>query len=439
MTRRKKVTIILIIIAAAAAGLLLLFRFMKAGAGAGSTEAVYAVPIRELVDGGSASGVINRYAGVVEAEETWSVNKNEEVQVKEILVKVGQEVKAGDPLFTYDTEKYQADLSQAKIDLQRLNNELSSLQGTIDSLTAQKAKTTNADDLANLTIQIQDQQLSLSQKKLDVQSKQIDIDKLQKQIDTATVTSKIDGIVRTINENGSANATTSDSGQDSSAFITVMKAGSIRIKAKINEMNIGEISEGIPVIIRSRVDDTFWRGTVSKIDTENGSIGSGESMYGNVTDGYTSSTSYPFYVTPESADGLMMGQHVYVEPDYGQEDGGSGNTEDAEAGSETVSGDSTAAGSASVTGTSAEDKNGAVNTAAEDGVTIPEYMIDTTDPEHPFVWKAEGDRLKKVEVTGEITGDPTGLVNVTGDLTADDALAFPDPTLTEGTRTEVLP
>ena len=32
------------------------------------------------------------------------------------------------------------------------------------------------------------------------------------------------------------------------------------------------------------------------------------------------SSSYPFYVTLDSADGLMLGQHVYIEPDFGQQE-----------------------------------------------------------------------------------------------------------------------
>ena len=32
----------------------------------------------------------------------------------------------------------------------------------------------------------------------------------------------------------------------------------------------------------------------------------------------TSSSSYPFYVELESSEGLMLGQHVFVEPDTGQ-------------------------------------------------------------------------------------------------------------------------
>ena len=32
----------------------------------------------------------------------------------------------------------------------------------------------------------------------------------------------------------------------------------------------------------------------------------------------STASKYPFYVTLDSSDGLLMGQHVYIEPDHGQ-------------------------------------------------------------------------------------------------------------------------
>ena len=55
------------------------------------------------------------------------------------------------------------------------------------------------------------------------------------------------------------------------------------------------------------------------------------------------SSNYPFYVELESSEGLLMGQHVYMEMDYGQGE------------------------------------------KREDGLWLDEYMIDMTDPDAPFV------------------------------------------------------
>jgi HlyD family secretion protein len=93
-----------------------------AAAPSGSNSVVPVVTVQDLMNPGSGSGsdTVNRFAGVVETQDSWSVNQNQEVEVREIFVKEGQEVKKGDPLFAYDTEKYESDLEQAKIDLERL-------------------------------------------------------------------------------------------------------------------------------------------------------------------------------------------------------------------------------------------------------------------------------------------------------------------------------
>ncbi len=49
-------------------------------------------------------------------------------------------------------------------------------------------------------------------------------------------------------------------------------------------------------------------------------------MYGmsGSSDDQTSSSTYPFYVNLDSSDGLMLGQHVYIEADEGQDEEKSG-------------------------------------------------------------------------------------------------------------------
>ena len=132
---RKKAGILVLIIAAAGA---LTFGVIRMHAAKNKTEntgeTAYVDLVSNLADTGSL-GTNNYYAGTVETQETWSVNKNTDAEVKDLKVAVGQEVKKGDVLFTYDTTKYQQDLEQANIDLQRLNNEYTSMGQTISQLT----------------------------------------------------------------------------------------------------------------------------------------------------------------------------------------------------------------------------------------------------------------------------------------------------------------
>ena len=103
-----------------------------------------------------------------------------------------------------------------------------------------------------------------------------------------------------------------------------MSTGSYRVKGTVNELNIQSIVEGEPVIIRSRVDSSqIWHGTMGTIDKDSATSNSSSNSYNfgmmdASGDSQTSSSTYQ-YVELDSSDGLMLGQHVYIEKDEGQE------------------------------------------------------------------------------------------------------------------------
>lgn len=88
------------------------------------------------------------------------------------------------------------------------------------------------------------------------------------------MTAPVDGKVQSINENGT------DSSGNAAAYITLVQDGAYRVKGKINELNRSDIAVGVSVVIRSRVDDSVWSGTITEIDTENPSSGNGAMSYG---------------------------------------------------------------------------------------------------------------------------------------------------------------
>ena len=111
-----------------------------------------------------------------------------------------------------------------------------------------------------------------------------------------------------------------DANGNTAPFMTILKTGEYRVKGSIDEQNIWTLSEGQAVVIRSRVDETkTWNGTISLIDTEKPQESGGSNMYASSSDGAMTATKYPFYIDLETADGLILGQHVYIELDNGQE------------------------------------------------------------------------------------------------------------------------
>ena len=275
-------------------------------------NAVYVDSIQVIATLGSGTGKIPRFAGKIEPQETRDFKLEGERKVKECYVKEGDIVKSGQRLFTYDTTEDESKLEQAKIDLERLQN-------TEDTSEAKKAELEKQKAAANTPekqLQVLTAENELKQNELDQKSKQKEIDQLENQIKNATVKCDMDGVVKSVNDQ----TDTSDmmSGSDS-AYITILKLGTYRVKAEANEQNIKQIYTGETVLVFSRVDSSqFWRGSISQIKTDQGSgeKDSDNSYYDQ--ENSSGSTNYPFYVELEDSEGLMLGQHVYLEQDLGQ-------------------------------------------------------------------------------------------------------------------------
>lgn len=352
---------------------------------------VYVSTVEKLMSLGSGNGLMNRFPGVVESQDTWKVQQNAEKVVKDILVEEGQEVQVGTPLFNYDTDKFQSDLEQAKLDLERIYNEVDSMNDNITQLYKDK-KSAPKEDRAGLQLQIQEAELQVRQKEYEGKSKQVEIDKLNENINNATVTSEIAGVVKSINNSGSGE--TDMYGNSDTSFMTILATGDYRVKGKINELNIGSLTENSPVIIRSRVDSSVtWRGTITTIDRENAEANN-NNMYSS-SDSMAQTSSYPFYVTLESSEDLMLGQHVYIELDNGQEAGPKAR------------------------------------------VWLEDYFINDLDSE-PFVWADNGKgKLEKRYVTLGQYDENLMQYEISEGLTKEDAVTFPEPGLEEGMETAI--
>lgn len=283
--------------------------------GGSSSDKVYVQSVASIMN--SSGGSQNQYMGVVESQDTEEISKNSERTIDKVYVKVGDEVAAGAQLFSYDTTDLEAELAQEQLDLEGYANEITGYNAQISDLSAQRDAAPDSEKL-DYTTQIQSVQTSIQQSQYNQKSKQMEIDKTKKSIEESVVTCTMDGVVKTINDSGV------DANGNTAAYMTILATGDYRIKGTINEQNVWNLTEGQAVIVRSRVDDTTWTGTITKIDTENPESQSSDSgvaySTSNLGSDTTTSTDYPFYVTLDSTEGLMLGQHLYIEPDAGQED-----------------------------------------------------------------------------------------------------------------------
>ena len=374
-----------------------------------SGDVIYVTQISEI--NGEATGVSNRYAGVVEPQETVEVELESGRSVKEVQVKTGDQVKKGQLLFEYDLSSIQDSLEEAQLEMDRLKNEAVSLNEQIATLEKEKKKASQ-DNQLSYTIEIETNKMNLKKNEYSQKSKTAEIEKLQSATTNTEVRSEIDGVIQkidtskmstddgdSVDDSSAMDSMSNDSSSDSSAFITILSTGAYRVKGKVNEQNRDSIIPGEAVIIRSRVDSTkTWKGTMGSIDVNNGSTEDDSNNYwgmSSTSDEQTSSTSYPFYVELDSSDGLMLGQHVYIERDIGQDE-------------------------------------------QKDGLWLSDYYIVDADTNEPYVWAAnDKKKLEKRYVTLGKHDEDLGEYEIVDGLTKKDSIAFPTDALEEGTKTEV--
>ena len=317
MSKKKKIILIASISAAVllvAGGLYWLF----SGVGA-SGQKVYVQPVSEILGLGTA-GVQNRYAGVIESQKTLKIELDPSKTLAEVFVKEGDEVKAGDPLFSYDVDELKLNLEQLNLDLESTKSSITTMQEQIAALKKEKASAPQSEQL-QYTIQIQTLEVNIMQAEYTIKTKTAEVEKAKNAIEHAVVTAEMDGVVRELNQSGGEQQPSYGDGTQSS-FMTITATGSFRVKGLVGEQFVYMLSEGMPVIIRSRTDENaIWRGTIQLIDIANPVKGNNNMMYYDgmaSQDDTTSASKYPFYVELESSENLLMGQHVYIEPDMGQ-------------------------------------------------------------------------------------------------------------------------
>lgn len=288
-----------------------IWKAVGSGGGADGENVLYADSVGMLT--GTGLGTQNRFSGVVEAQDTLKISQTSGQTVKEIFVEKGQSVEVGTPLFQYDTDEISMNLEQANLELERISNSISSLNSQISQLNTEKASAPASEQLS-YTTQIQSLQTNIKQEEYNYKVKQTEIERIKKSLESSTVTSTISGVVQEINENPGYDNYTGEQ----QPFMSILATGKYRIKGTISEQNIGNLIPGMQVIVHSRVDDSIvWSGVVDSIDTEKPESSSQSMYYGG--DSSMQATKYPFYVTLDSSDGLMLGQHVYIEPNLGQD------------------------------------------------------------------------------------------------------------------------
>ena len=268
---------------------------------------VYVQSVETLMSmGGIAPG--DRFGGVVVSENVAEVQKDSDKAVKELLVKEGEDVKEGQELFSYDTDELQLALDKKKLELDQLKASIANYKAQITSLKNERVGLTGTAKL-QYTIEIQSTEIDLKEAELNLSGKEAEVQRAEDLLANSTVVSPVEGRIQTISENGT------DNYGNPLPYITIQQKGSYRVKGVLNELQRGGLMEGVRMTIFSRTNaQEVWSGTINLVDYENPYQGSDmDRYYGTSSDEMSSSSKYPFYVELDDTEGLILGQHVYME------------------------------------------------------------------------------------------------------------------------------
>ena len=347
------------------------------GCGSSGT-AVYVQSVAAL-SGMGGIGTDDRFAGIVVSENVVEIQRDTDKNIKELKVKAGDDVKKGQVLFCYDTEQLQLQLDKQRLEKEQLEANIENYKNQIADLEKQRSKVKQSNQL-QYTVQIQSLQVDLKEAELNLKAKEREVAKSEDMLKNADVKSPVDGRIQSINEE-----TTDQYGNPAGAYIVIQQSGSYRVKGTIGELQRGAVMEGTRIRITSRTDENvFWLGTVTLVDYENPSQGNQNNMYyGAEPDEMTTASKYPFYIQPDSTDGLILGQHVYLQVER-------------EGGKET-------------------------------GIPLSMAFLCYEDDGTPYVW-AENSRhkLEKRVVTLGAPNETMGTVSIIEGLAETDYIAFPD-------------
>ena len=342
----------------------------------GSDEnAVFVQKVADLVNmGGIAPG--DRFPGIVVSENTIEIQKDPQMVVEELFVREGDDVAEGAQLFSYDTQQLQLSLDKQRLELEQMEASIENYKDQIAELEKERKNAKESERL-EYTIQIQTVQLDLKEAEINIKAKRDSVAQAEAMLENTVVVSPVTGRVQTVSESGT------DNYGNPVAYITIQKTGSYRIKGTIGELQQGAIMEGTRMEVLSRTDGSLWAGTVTLVDYESPSQENPNAMYyGMATDEMGTPSKYPFYVELDGTDGLILGQHVYLQLE--------GQDEEIP------------------------------------GLSVSNVFIAYDDFGNPFVWADNGGKLEKRTVELGEYDMMNDTIAVLSGLSEDDYIAFPD-------------
>lgn len=378
------ILVLVLIVGLAAGGYFFLW---QDGLGGGAEGTVYVQSVAEILGVGYA-GIHNQYAGVVEAKDVIKINPDKSLTIAQRFVEAGDSVKEGDPLFAYDVDSMTLAYEQLLIDITGLENSIQTDTEELASLEKQIARA-KENRVYELKLQKQTVELNIRKNTYELSDKKQKAEDTKAAIADSVVTSPVTGTIRSVNDESSQNNYYYYGSEQSSDYITIVAGSDFCVKCTVTEQTIHTLSEGMPALIRSRTDENaVYVGTIYKINTE---PETGNNYYYYDPSNGEQASKYAFYVEMDTIEGLLVGQHVYVEP------GNDGSGKQA-------------------------------------GLMLPEYYLMQEAGKAYVYVQGSNERIEKREVTLGAYDEETMSYEITAGLSMADKIAYPDESVEVGMK-----
>ncbi|MEH7226716.1 HlyD family efflux transporter periplasmic adaptor subunit [Bacillus sp. JJ1566] len=270
---------------------------------------------------------------VPEGEQKVFLNP-EHGEISEYKVEENQTVKAGDPLFVYDSSKLDTDLTRATRERDLIQtrakteqNQIAALNKRIEeakkAIAAQKNKPKTeteegtepeqveeapVEDVNQLTSEKVQMELQYENTKSEITAANERITEITNQKKEMSVVSKIDGIIVKVNKNVAA----TEAGANE-PVIHIISNKPYKVIGTMSEFDAVKIQQGQEVIVRPKVyKDREWKGVVESVSHFPNDNGGGGGEFPGMGGGNV--TMYPFKVgiTDDTSE-LRHGFHVSLE------------------------------------------------------------------------------------------------------------------------------
>ena len=198
--KKRGIVILIISLLLIGIGIGLFFLLRSGKTAKGNGKLVYVEKVGNLL--GDYLGKDSRFMGIVESQETTNVEKDPDKKVKDILVKVGDVVNEGDPLFTYDTEQAELDIESKELELESLRNGIQSDYEQVADLKKLRNGSSGSEKLS-YTSQINSLLAKIHEDEYNLSLKEVELQRMKDGIGETVVTAPMSGVIKTIqNSNG---------------------------------------------------------------------------------------------------------------------------------------------------------------------------------------------------------------------------------------------